>query len=100
MKKPESFLKEYARNLPDDHLYFLHMRFSQNLCGDRAEIAELMQGNHTIDKWLSSANTAEDWFDMFDLIGSQIRQEVERKAAEKEQRREYKRRSDKEYIKV
>jgi hypothetical protein len=97
MKRPDSFLREYARSLPDENLYFLHMRFQQNLCGDLSEIATIMQSNYNIDKWLNSADTVEEWFGMLDLVSNQIKQEVERKAAEKEQKRN---RRNKEYIRV
>ena len=105
MKKPESFLKEYARNLSDDHLYGLNQRFSHNLCGDREAVALILQNNHTIDKWLCGATAAIQWFDMVDLVGDSIKQEVERRSSEREREKRESRESrfrpaDKEVIEV
>ena len=104
MKKPEVFLKEYAKNLSDDHLYGMNQRFSHNLCGDRCEVALILQNNHTIDKWLSGATTSGEWFDMVDVVGTHIKQEIERRSNEREKEkreiRDNKFRSDKEVIEV
>ena len=100
MKKPESFLKEYARNLSDDHLYHLNTRFTQNLCGDRSEIAAIMQNHHTIDRWLCSASTCEEWFEMIDMIGDFVKQEVERRSGEREREKSKYRHANKEVIEV
>jgi hypothetical protein len=79
MKKADVTLKEYVKKLSDDSLYFLNIRLSQAMCGDRADIADFLSQDRGLDNWLQSATTAEEWFDMVDLVGEFVRKEVNRR---------------------
>ena len=65
-------LREYVRRLSDDDFRFLCSRFSQMLCGDRAEILEFVSRNKEIDRWLSSASGSKELFDLVDQLGDAV----------------------------
>lgn len=75
----ENFVREYVRRLSDEDLKALSLRFSQNLCGDKAEIAELLSRSLDIDKWLRSASTSADYFNMMDEVERVTSAEAERR---------------------
>lgn len=79
MKKIENVLKEYARKLSDEDLRYLTVRFSQSLSGDKAELAESLSKERSIDNWLSSASSSTEWFDMLDMVGDFIKNENTRR---------------------
>ena len=79
MKKTGVILSEYVRKLSDEDLYFLGSRFKQNLSGDVAAITLLLQHDENIDKMLASASGAEEWFEMFDEIGRNVKDEYGRR---------------------
>jgi hypothetical protein len=81
MKKADVTLKEYVKQLSDDSLYFLSVRFSQVLCGDRAEIADFLSTNRMMDNWLSGAISAEEWFNMVDSIGDYVKKEISKRGS-------------------
>lgn len=78
MKKYESLLKEYARKLSDDDLGWLYIRFKQNLCGDRADIANFLSRDNSIDRWLTVASP-DEWFDRVEQIGEAVKAEKNRR---------------------
>ena len=82
MKKPDSMLKEYVRGLFDEDLEFLNMRVSQKFAGDLADIAIFLQNTPAVDRWLSSSDGSEEWYDMVDYLGEFLRREVARRSAE------------------
>ncbi len=75
MKKPESLLKEYARRLSDEDLKYLGTRFQALLKGDRADIADFLSRDRSLDQWLSNSKSALEWFDMIDAIGDFVLKE-------------------------
>lgn len=75
----ENFVREYVRRLSDEDLKAISLRFSQNLCGDKAEIADLLSRSMEIDKWLRSATTAADYFSMMDDIERVTSAEAEKR---------------------
>jgi hypothetical protein len=66
---------EYVKKVSDDQLSDLRFKFSQNMSGDRAEICEVLQKDREVDRWLQKANSAEEFFDMLDVIRDQVNQE-------------------------
>lgn len=84
--KNENVLLEYVSRLSDDDLHYLCQRFAHNIGGDRAEIANFVGRNRSMDRWLSSANGSNEWFDMIDLLGNRAKEELE--CREKERKAE------------
>lgn len=72
MKNIDSMLKEYVRRLNDDELRFLFSRYSQLLCGDRAEVVDFLSQTKDIDRWLSSATSSFELFNMVDEVGELV----------------------------
>lgn len=81
MKKPDVYLKEYCQRLSDDNLKFMTGRLNQKLGGDVAEILDFLSNVREIDRWLASACTSNDLFDMIDLIHSSVVKEYDRRCS-------------------
>lgn len=84
MKRSDAMLKEYVATLTEDQLYHANTRFAQKLCGDRAELAEIIQDINSVNKWLLGAKSADEWFNMFDLLGDYVKREVIRRSHKEE----------------
>lgn len=78
MKK--DIVKEYFRNLSDEDFKFLYVRSTQRLCGDLAEIIEMVQRDQEMDKYLSAASSNADFFARIDSIDSAIQAEARRRS--------------------
>lgn len=72
-------IKEYARRLSDDDLYFVATRLTQRVGSDVAEVVEFMQRNQDADYWLSGSKDANDFFDMIDATDNIIQNEFKRR---------------------
>lgn len=79
MKKPDIYLKEYCQRLSEDNLKFLAGRLSQRLSGDIAEVLDFLGNVKEIDRWLSSAHTCNDLFNMIDLVHASVMRECEKR---------------------
>jgi hypothetical protein len=88
IKKPDAVLREYVRSLSDMNLETIHMCISQSFCGDRATAANMLSEVPAIDRWLSSAEGATDWFDMVDYVGEFTKKELSRRSNESKRRDE------------
>lgn len=77
MKNFDGLLKEYCSRLNDNDLYYLDSRYSQFLCGDRADISNFLSQSKDIDKMLSSAENSDEFFDMIDKIGEFVKKECD-----------------------
>lgn len=78
MKKSiDVYLKEYCHRLSDEDFRYLHQRATQKLFGDTAEILNFLCKTKELDKWLSSASSCQDLYNMLDLFGSVIEKEEE-----------------------
>ena len=86
MKKYTDVLREYAKRLNDEDLKFLNMRLTHRLGGDVGEAIEFMQRNQEVDRWLSTAGNATDFFDMLDQIDASVQQEVKKRFGGYEQK--------------
>lgn len=86
--KAENFLKEYVRRLSDEDLRNLSNRFVQNLCGDKAEISEILSKNSEVDKWLRSASGSSEFFDMLDEVEKLVLVEDKHRSEQAEKKEE------------
>ena len=78
MKKPiDTYLKEYCQRLSDENVKFLTQRLTQRLLGDTAEVIDFLSSTKEIDKWLSSASSSKDFYDMLDMFQSIVEKEDE-----------------------
>lgn len=77
--KKGDFLKEYATRLTDENLRFLDMRLKHRLTGDLADAVNLLSSSPDMDRHLSSAKGANDFFDMLDTIQKQLEREARRR---------------------
>lgn len=75
MKNYDSLLKEYCSRLNDNDLYYLESRFSQFLCGDRADISNFLSQSKDVDRVLASAENSNEFFDIVDRIGDFVKKE-------------------------
>jgi hypothetical protein len=79
MKQSDVILTEYVKRLSDDDLSWLRIRSKQDVCGDKADIANFLSKDKDVDRWLLTAATADDLFDMLELVGNHIQQEYNRR---------------------
>jgi hypothetical protein len=84
--KGHEIIREYAKKLSDDELRYLNIRLTQRIGGDIAEAVECIQSNQEMDRWLSGASSASDFFDMVDQVDGYIQQEVKRRFFSYEQK--------------
>lgn len=75
MKNFDGFLKEYCSRLNNDDLYYLESRYSQYLCGDRADICNFLSQSKDMDKILNTAENSLEFFDMVDKVGEFVKKE-------------------------
>ncbi len=80
MKKPETILREFVSRLSLDNLKYLNMRLNQRIGSDMSEAIDLMAGSQDVDKWLATARTCDDFYDMVDLAQSYVERELHRRA--------------------
>lgn len=71
----DAILKDYVRRLGDEELSYLGLRSSQCLFGDRAEMAQYLSRHEVINRWLQTAKSAAELFDMFDQVGEHVERE-------------------------
>ena len=81
MKKPDTLVREFVRRVSDEDLRFLNTRFRRLVEGDRAEIANAISQDKEMDRWLSTAESAEEWFTMLDSVSFHINKELRRRSS-------------------
>ena len=79
MKRMDAQIKEFARKISDEQLRFINMRFQQNLPGDRAMVLDSLSKDKVVDRFLSSASSADDFFDCYEHVGKLVKEEVDRR---------------------
>jgi hypothetical protein len=79
MKKYNDILREYSKRLNEDELKYISIRLARRLGGDLGEAVELIQKHSEVDRWLSSANSAGDFFDMIDQVDVYVQQEIKKR---------------------
>lgn len=81
MKKDDVNVNEYVNSLLPEDLSFLAGRLKQRLGGDMADVAKVLAKYYEIDKWLSTAKSGTEWFDMIELIDRAIREKLDGKSS-------------------
>jgi len=79
MKDLKTIVREYAQSISDGQLELLTLRLTQRLQGDVAYVLDVLSGDRNVDLLLSSAKSAEDFFDMIDQTTQVFQQECKRK---------------------
>jgi hypothetical protein len=72
MTSSNSVLKEYVSSLSYKELLFLKTRFSQRVGGDLGEAVNFVSKNEEMDKWLSVAEGAEDFYQMLEVLSIEV----------------------------
>jgi hypothetical protein len=72
MRSSNSVLKEYVSSLSYKELLFIKTRFSQRVGGDLGEAVNFVSKNEEMDKWLLSAEGAEDFYQMLDVLSVEV----------------------------
>lgn len=79
-----SLIKEYCSRITDEDLQSLSAVLPQQIAGDRAFACSILQKDKEVDRWLSQANSADDWFNKIDSIGEIALVELESRNSKKE----------------
>jgi hypothetical protein len=82
MKKVDTILKEYFNKLSLDNLKYVSVRLNDRVGGDLGEAIEVVSNYHDIDRWLSSAKSCEDFYDMIDKLEEYSNREVNKRSPE------------------
>ena len=72
MRSSNSVLKEYVSSLSYKDLIFLKTRFSQRVGGDLGEAVNFISKNIEIDKWLLSAEGADELYSMLEDLSVEV----------------------------
>lgn len=68
----KNVLTECVHNLSDDAVKFLYPRLAQRLSGDLLEVLLYVEQVKDIDKFLSSAKNADQFYDYIDLLTQEV----------------------------
>ena len=79
MKKQEQFLKEYFYRLSDENLKVLHSRLNFRYSGDLSEVLNYVCNNKEIDRWLGTANSPKDLYEMLDFMHENVNKEYKKR---------------------
>jgi hypothetical protein len=79
MKKNDFVIREYASKLPFDTLRYLCERFKERIGPDLAEAIEVLSKSVEMDKILSSARDADEFFNAVDMIAFFVEKEYGRR---------------------
>lgn len=82
MRKVEVLLRDYVSKLSLDNLRFLTERLNDRYSGDLAEALDFLAKNSELDRWLSSAKSGVELFEMIELIQEYVTKEFSRKSPE------------------
>ncbi len=86
MKKPETILREFVSKANDDTLKYISGRLSQRLGGDVGDALNELSINNDLDRWLNSAKSAWELYDMVDLVAEYVEREAEERSQEENAR--------------
>lgn len=76
-KSEVGLIKKYCSRASEEHLLVLASSLPQSVMGDRSEACAILQEDKEMDKWLSHASGADDWFFKVDSIGDFASLELE-----------------------
>lgn len=82
MKKTETIVKDYIVKLSFDDLKFLSVRFDERIGSDLSEATEFLSRSLEIDRWLQTARSATEFYDMLDEIQYHVDNEISKRAPE------------------
>jgi hypothetical protein len=82
-KSELALAKEYCVRLSEDKLQEISTLLPQTIAFDRSTACSILQEDKEIDRWLSQANSADDWFSRVDSIGEAAAVEIENRAKKK-----------------
>lgn len=68
MKKLDNMLKDYVSKLSNENLKFIVERLTTRMSGDMADALDFVAKSNDVDKWLQSAKTCMEFYDMADLL--------------------------------
>lgn len=68
-KSEITLIKDYCGRLSDEDLNMIASLLPQSISGDRSNACSILQKDKEVDRWLSQATGAEDWFSRVDAIG-------------------------------
>jgi DNA-binding response OmpR family regulator len=68
-KSEITLIKDYCSRISEDDLDGLARTLPQNVAGDRSHACSIIQKDKEMDRWLSLASGADDWFLKADSIG-------------------------------
>ncbi len=85
MKKFDTVLKEYVSRLSLDNLKYLAVRLEDRIGADLAEALDTMSSCHDLDRWLSSAKSYTEFYDMVDSVHEYINRELGKRVPELQQ---------------
>jgi hypothetical protein len=78
MRSSNNVLKEYVSSLSYKDLIFLKTRFSQRVGGDLGEAVNFISKNIEIDKWLLSAEGADELYSMLEDLSVEVGNAINR----------------------
>ena len=76
-------IKKYCGRMTDEVLKSIVEVLPQTISGDRSASCAILQADKEIDRWLSQASGAEDWFNKVDSIGELAVLELELRSTKK-----------------
>lgn len=82
MKKVDAILKDYVAKLTPDNLKFLSVRLNDRISGDLGEALDVLSANHDVDKWLKTAKSSNDFFDMLDKVKEYVDRDINKRSPE------------------
>jgi hypothetical protein len=74
MKSP--LVREFIQSLNDDDLWYLHDFVFRKPVDHLVEFCDLMSRNRDMDHWLSTATSADHFFEMVDNVECVMREEI------------------------
>lgn len=82
MRKTDVILKDFVSKLNLDDLKYLSFRLEQRISGDLPEALELMAEHQELDRWLASAKSSNELYDMIDTTQEYIDRELCKRSPE------------------
>ena len=82
MKKLDTVLKEYVSRLSLDNLKYLVVRLEDRIGADLAEALDACSSCQDLDRWLSSAKSYTEFYDMVDTIQEYVSRELGKRVPE------------------
>lgn len=85
MRVKESLVREYVRRLNDEEFSYLYLRLRDNCPGDAEQVLEFLQKAPEMDRWLRTAGSVTEFYEMIDFIYHFMDSEVKKSELRKRQ---------------